>query len=48
MKSNPECKRCGLLKSTVYGLAPFGPNCSKLDPKIKHNFGEEISHPTTE
>lgn len=26
---NPECENCGLLKSTVEDLAPFGPDCEK-------------------
>jgi hypothetical protein len=36
--NNPECRRCGILKSTVDGLAPFGPECSKSDPSLKHDF----------
>ncbi len=36
MKTNPECKRCGILKSTVDDLAPFGPGCTK--DILPHDF----------
>ena len=39
MKYNPECKTCGLLKSTVDGLAPFGPKCVG---EGQHDFGIEV------
>lgn len=35
MKPNPECLVCGLMKSTIDGLAPFGPQCVKGG---KHEF----------
>lgn len=34
---NPECKICGMMRSTVDGLAPFGPACVKGG---KHEFPE--------
>lgn len=38
MKEPIECKTCGLLKSTVDDLAPFGPACVKGG---KHEFPKE-------
>lgn len=40
MKNNPECKRCGILQSTVLGLAPFGPHCNPKQKNLPHDFGE--------
>ena len=37
MTNNQECKKCGLLKSTVYDLAPFGPKCLN---EGKHDFDD--------